>query len=174
MTKAIDWVVNIALLIAVMYAFTARGVASPTSAQLPPYIQGEVVPALPGADYAAVDQTVVLFLRSSCIYCEQSLPFYRRLVEARELRRASIRLVGITLENKEILDAFLVKGSVKLDATASVDVGDWKKLAKTPTVIVVDREGRVVKSWVGLLAPPLENEVLQQLKLRTGLWTLFN
>ncbi len=42
---------------------------------------GDQLPSLPAYDWKAHDRTLVLALRNGCRFCEESIPFYRKLAE---------------------------------------------------------------------------------------------
>ena len=118
----------------------------------PQYGLGDTAPKIPGIDYASSSLTLVVFLRTTCIYCTESLPFYAQVVKDRDREGVPIRIVGITKEAEEDLRTYLNKHSVKFDAIASITANPWAKLASTPTLILVDRLGEVRRMWVGKLA----------------------
>ena len=42
---------------------------------------GDQLPVIPGVDWKVNDRTLVLALRKGCHYCEDSMPFYRKLAQ---------------------------------------------------------------------------------------------
>lgn len=157
---AVDWLINVALIGAVIYGSTAMR-APKAAAELPPYINGEFVPTIEGVSYSKPKATLVIFLRSSCVYCELSLPFYSRLVAERNRLAAPLQIVAVTLEDKDVIDSFLSDHNVTVDATATIARAAWRKLARTPTLLLVDKDGRVRDSWVGRLSSDGEQLVQQ-------------
>ncbi len=154
-----DRVLNVLLLVAVGYVLIGVPRAKPARA-CPKFDVGDAVPAIAGLPYEAADRTVVLFVRSTCHYCTESAPCYRELV------KGGAKLVAISLEPKTSLDDYLRAQGLAIES-ATVDRTAWPKLSGTPTMIVVDRTGHVVASWLGML-PAAEQQRARSLLLTKG------
>jgi len=117
---------------------------------------------LPGVDWAASPQTLLLVLSTECKYCTASAPFYRRLVnQAAETRNT--RLIAIFPQAHNESREYLAKQEVEIDAlqqAAPTLVG----VKGTPTLILVDSKGVVIQSWDGMVPPNAEIEVLASVK----------
>lgn len=92
--------------------------------------------------------TVLLFLGSHCPFCAQSMEFYRSLSELRG--KHGFGLVAIGLESEQALAQYLKDNQLEVDAIRSVR-SDSFRISSTPTLIVADARGLVVKQWTGLL-----------------------
>lgn len=138
-----DRVVNVVLVAAVLYGIAAIRPASRPAGQT--YEPGETVPAIAGVDYGASKRTAVLFVRSTCHYCTESMPFYQSLV------KGGARIVAISGEPIESLDIYLHEHGLFIER-ATVERTSWPKLQGTPTLLIVDDAGRVVRSIVGMVA----------------------
>jgi peroxiredoxin len=151
----VDRVLNVLLLVAVVYGIAA---VRPTSQPKPTtYQSGETVSAITGVPYAAAKRTAVLFIRSTCHYCTESMPFYQ------DLMKGGARLVAISGEPQESLNAYLDEHGLSIES-ATVERASWPKLTGTPTLLIVDDTGRVVKSWIGLLSAPDQQAVRELLQ----------
>lgn len=154
MRVTFDRVLNVLLLAAVVYGIA---VMRPSPARTPQtYTPGEQAPAIAGLPYAEAKRTAVLFVRSTCHFCTESMPFYR------ELAKDGRRVVAISGDSREVLDRYLTDNGLTIPR-ATVARGDWTKLTGTPTIVVVDAAGRVVKSWVGLLSPEGQRDLIATL-----------
>lgn len=126
---------------------------------------GEVMADVQGKDVSGLRPArdaggIIIFASASCAFCEQSLPFYRRLVSSTADSNVSVllALAGTEPRSDERRKYIAEK---KLDGVHSVD---WKPLSKwgvrvTPTVISYDSRGIVQRAWVGRLGPQQEREV---------------
>jgi thiol-disulfide isomerase/thioredoxin len=118
--------------------------------------------SLPGVDWGANRKTLVMVLQKGCHFCAESAPFYQRL--ARETSgQTGLRLLAVlpqrTDEAKEYLGSLSVPVQDVMQATPdSLGVGG------TPTLILVDDHGAVIKSWVGKLPADQEAEVLKTVR----------
>ena len=162
-TKRLEVAVNVALLAASLtvaalaaqrfwQAHTANRVSGPE-------IGAKV--SLAGLDWSQSDRTLVLALSTTCHFCSDSAAFYRKLVP--EALSHGVPIVAVlpqsTAESRSYLDGLgLHVQDVLQSPLAAVDA------AGTPTLLVIDRTGKISKAWVGTLAPEHENQVLANLR----------
>lgn len=114
-----------------------------------------------GESTGANSKALMIALNSSCRYCTESLPFYRRLF--RDVRGLNhVRLVGVTRETEQQGRDYLERAGISIPVMGDVD---FSKLGVrgTPMLILADRGGTVLKVWYGKLTPPEEDSVLLSL-----------
>ncbi len=111
---------------------------------------------------AKAPKTLVLVTSSGCHFCLESIPFYRKLSEA--VAGSGTRLIAVAWEAPEKNVAFLSSHGVSVETTLSVS---QSRLAVygTPTLVLLRRDGVVIKTWEGKLSHGAESEVLS---LATG------
>lgn len=104
-------------------------------------------------------KTLILALQTSCHFCNESAPFYKRLISSAEGK--NVKLVAVLPSNVEESRDHLNKlGLSSLDVkTASLDS---IQVEGTPTLILVDDKGEIIDSWVGKLPPETEAEVIRR------------
>ena len=109
---------------------------------------------LPGIDWSRNEQTLVLAISSTCHFCTESAAFYRDI-------RACTRVYTIAVLPQSVDEGrnYLRNLGVQVDEVlqappGSIDVGG------TPTLLLIARDGTVVRRWIGKLPPDLEKEVL--------------
>lgn len=117
--------------------------------------------SLPGLDWGKSDKTLLLVLSADCRYCTESAPFYRRLAEQRGGRQ-DVRLIAVLPQGVGTARQYLGGLGVAVDEIAQATPAALNARA-TPTLIVVDRTGSVVQSWVGMLPAEKEAEVVRTL-----------
>jgi hypothetical protein len=129
---------------------------------IPPtgYAQGDVFGSVEGLDFREVPSTAILFLQSTCKFCTDSMPFYRRLSEIP--RRG--RLVVMGTESRERLEAYLAAHQFKPDRVIVV-TPQATKVRGTPTILVVDTNGVVVEAWGGQLDSARELAVFRKIAM---------
>lgn len=118
--------------------------------------------SIPGISWSDSDETIVLALSDKCKYCTESAPFYKQLA-AETAKRNGVRVVAVFPQDPSA-------GKKYLD-DLGVPVGDIKQITldsigirATPTLMIVDKSGRVKQSWVGLLNGERETEVFSRIK----------
>ncbi|HVO99356.1 MAG TPA: redoxin domain-containing protein [Bryobacteraceae bacterium] len=109
---------------------------------------GAKAPAVPGVDYASSDRTLVLFLSTHCKFCETSLPFYRELNTKLSEKKAAGHIVAVFPQTPAEVRAFKEKQNLEIDSVADAQLSDYG-VSGTPTLLLVNRDGKTVKSWVG-------------------------
>ena len=122
--------------------------------------------SLPGVDWGGSSRTMLLVLSTNCRYCTESAPFYQRL--AREKAgRGDVRLLAVLPQSVEESKKYLGEHGVAADDVRQTEP---KALGVqgTPTLLLVDKTGAVVDSWVGKLPPPKEDEVVSRMLAAGG------
>lgn len=115
--------------------------------------------SLPNVEWSRNDQTLVLALSNSCHFCTESAPFYQQLVRERARVRTIAVLPQAISESRKYLESLnLAFNDVKQATLQSIGVEG------TPTLILVDRNGAVLDSWVGKLSNIDESKVLSRMR----------
>lgn len=119
---------------------------------------GQHMPAIPGYKIQP-KTTLVLVLRTGCPYCEASMPFYRRLSALHSQGSLKAHLVALFPGPGDEARSFLDKNGVDIPAVGGVDL-EAMHVQGTPTLILVDRDGRIDDSWLGQLSSLKESNVI--------------
>lgn len=128
---------------------------------LPPgYEVGETLPPIPGVDFSTSPRSLVMYLRSDCRFCTDSMPLYRRITADVKFER--IQFIAVSVEKETVLSGYLAEFSIGVDKVASIEGIEFKSRG-TPTLLLVDRAGVVVRSWGGKLESTQENELVELL-----------
>lgn len=108
-------------------------------------------------------RTLVLALRSGCHYCEQGTPFYKRLVQMQASSGVDFGLLAVLPDDAEAAQGYMTSEGLGLTFEPGIAL-DKAGIRFTPTLIVVNPDGQVVKSWVGVLSAKQEAEVEKELR----------
>ena len=111
-----------------------------------------------GVDFSAQSETLIMVLASDCVFCQLSMPFYRRLLEA---ERGGVRIVVAASPVDTVIESYLTAEGVNPDSV--VFVASPLPVRGTPALLLTDREGVVTHAWVGLLDADRESEVLSEI-----------
>lgn len=123
---------------------------------------GSLLPNPTGYEWKTHDQTLVLALKKNCPYCENSMPFYRQLLELKQAKRISAHIISMFSDPLDEAKNVMNIQNMAVDVIGGIQLSNYK-ISGTPTVILVDKQGRVVKSWVGQLHEDVEKEVVSTL-----------
>ena len=116
--------------------------------------------SLDGWDWGAHDRTVVLVLRKGCHFCEDSAPFYQRLVTKQQQDGSSTGIVAVFPDAADAVKEVVQSEGLGVRALAGVPL-ERLKVSGTPTVLMVDRNGTVLNAWIGMLSPRQELDVMR-------------
>ena len=166
--KRIELVANIAIiLVAILlvvvltkrFVFTPRNQNQPTN-NIPSNVGARLSQV--DIDWSKSNKNVLLLLSTSCHFCTESAPFYKRLVQERT-QRGTFSLTAVLPQPVSEGQAYL-KG-------LGVDINDIKQLSPaairirgTPTILLVDGSGVVTEEWLGKLPSEKQDEVLSRLQ----------
>ena len=123
----------------------ALGVSTKPAPRPPAYVVGDAID-VPAAWYSSADTTLVLFARASCGACEKAQPFLTKIVGIMNTKGAAVMVhpTGTEIEDAQFAKSLGVKdGQVKA-------AGSSLKVQATPTVLLVNRQGKIVGAWEGV------------------------
>ncbi len=111
-------------------------------------------------DWSKADRTLLIVLSTNCRYCTESVPFYQRL--AREnMGHDEIRVTAVFPQSIAEAQKFLTDHAISVDEVRQSTPGATYVKA-TPTLIMVDRAGSVIESWIGKLPAEKEADVMKR------------
>jgi hypothetical protein len=122
------------------------------------YKAGESIAHLTAVKFEKVDRTLLLGLKSSCIYCSESMPLYRTVVKWRDATKTPLRIVAACLEPRHECEEYLRANRVVVDDLVELPSSETK-ISATPTLLLADSTGTVQRVWQGLLLRQKRTEV---------------
>jgi len=125
-----------------------------------PFKIGESAEVLPGIDYGTSNIQLVLYVKSTCPYCTNSMAFYR-LIDAEMQRLKSVSFIAVSSEPVDILRTYLDQNSLRVDRLVSMG----HKALGTPTLVLVDNRGTIRGVWEGQQTAAGEGAIVEALRL---------
>jgi peroxiredoxin len=120
---------------------------------------GDPLPRRPAPPWTAHDRTLVLALKNGCRFCEESIPFYRKLAELEESNQINAHLIAVFPDDPAAVRQLIETQRLAVEAFPGIELSQVK-VDGTPTLILVDRQGRVSKVWIGELEAAGQAEVV--------------
>ena len=117
---------------------------------------GDHLAKLPGLDWSQHRRTLVLVLNTGCHFCQDSVPFYRKLTQAAD----DVQLVAVFPNEAEAVSQFTAHEALSIRSVPAVPLENLHVNA-TPTLVLMDAEGRVERVWVGVLTSRQETDLLK-------------
>jgi len=110
----------------------------------PPYVAGQAVD-VPAAWYADAPQTLIVFARASCAACEKAQPFLKEIVGHMSGHGAVVMAhpAGADEADRKFASGIGIADDHVMVATPGM------RVRVTPTLVLVDRQGRIVDAWEG-------------------------
>jgi len=97
------------------------------------------------------------------VYFKNSVPFYQRISDLRQKSQLRAAFLAVMPDNRETGSKFLAANNIGVDGMYSLPLSDIK-VSGTPTLLLLDNQGRIEKAWVGQLPAAQENAVLAALQ----------
>jgi thiol-disulfide isomerase/thioredoxin len=123
---------------------------------------GDRLGQVPGVDWSRHRRTLVLALNSGCHFCQDSAPFYQRLAQARRIAADDVEIVAVFSNDPEAVRQLMKDEGLALRSVPAVRL-EKLGITRVPTLLLVGQDGRVERTWLGLLTPREELEVLSVL-----------
>ena len=115
--------------------------------------KGQQLPSINAVNYENSTRTLLIALNTECEHCTKQLPFYTRITQ--RVRQDEIQIVALFPNVQERVQRYAREHSFNMNVKDSVDFSQFH-VAATPTLILLDQEGRVMDFWVGEI--PLEEQ----------------
>jgi hypothetical protein len=123
--------------------------------------------SLPGVEWSRANRTLLMVLSTQCHFCSESADFYRRLLP--EARARNIPVVAAFAQSPEEARQYLGNLGLPLSSIAVTQTPPAVlQVPGTPTVMVVDGKGLVIRAWAGKLPAQTEGEVFMEINSSGG------
>jgi hypothetical protein len=116
---------------------------------------------LSGVDWGANGKTLVLVLQTTCHYCTESTPLYKRIAERIATQRG-VRLLAVLPQPVDVSREYLAEHGLDVHDVVQANPLELNVHA-TPTVLLIGRAGIVERVWVGKLSSAEAEKVLLML-----------
>lgn len=167
--KKLELASNLAVLCAAMllcYVLVTQYIVKPhttasNTSSAPHRAEGKTL-NIAGVNWSANGRSLVLAISSHCGYCLRSTGFYHKLSDLKTSKHFQTKLIAVLPEDSSSAMNFLQQHEVVVDGVVNAPLADID-VEGTPTLMIVDKSGKVLKEWVGLLDATGEKQVISQL-----------
>jgi hypothetical protein len=148
--KTLETAGNISVLIAAVVLMIVIGRREfqqhPDSIQPVKALVGQIV-TLPGVRFTTQKKTLVLAISTTSHFCKESEPFYKALVARSQGRLKIVAVLPQPLAEAESYVRQSIAPSVQVISSRLDSMG----VTGTPTLLLIDGNGKVQQAWVGEL-----------------------
>lgn len=162
LSKTLETITNIAVIIVffILAGFFLKTYIS-NRPQVPSV--GEKLPEVTGYQWQSNPHSLLLVLRKGCHFCEESMPFYRSLYDLERNNNLNAKMLAVFPDRAEEVNEILRTQNLPIPRMPQMNVSSLK-VSGTPTLILVDQNGKVEKTWVGKLDSAGEQSVVAALR----------
>ena len=151
----LETVTNVAVLLVALVFLTTIGwsfVASKTKVRPPVHPEtglrkGNVLRQPASVDYNAAPQTLLLIMNIECHYCNESVPFYKKLATFTNTARRT-KMVALFPNSPTAVSEYTQQNELSFQTLSSPDF-ELGKMLGTPTLILTNTKGRSSISGLG-------------------------
>jgi hypothetical protein len=156
-TGAFDFALVVAVVLAGFYFYRTHA-ARPAASLRPHPAIGQVLPL--AVNWSKSPKTLVIVMQKDCHFCTASAPFYRKL-RSIETTSNAFSMIAALPQEQFVAQGYLSELGLSVDETVKTSLASLS-VGGTPTLLLVDRSGRVINVWVGQLqTEKQEAEVLK-------------
>lgn len=123
--------------------------------------KGQQLAQIPGIAYGEAPKTLLIALNTNCGFCTESIHFYNRLAEIQRASNSKTRIITIFPSTAKEIQQYAEQHRLGLNTMAAVDFRALN-VAGTPTMILVDTNGRVIDFWIGKPSESTERQIIKQ------------
>ena len=129
--------------------------------QSPDWFMSDIVieESLTGIDFSVAPRTLIIALQTDCQFCQESMPFYRRLLER---DTSDVQMVVAAPSTDRGIGDYLASENIVPDSIVFVGPTSLP-VSGTPTLLLADPEGVVTHLWLGQMAVESEAEIFEVL-----------
>lgn len=160
--RTVELSANVAIIVVaalVIYSFVVAKFRAKQSVPVGPSVGMKM--SLSGVKWEENGSTLLIALQRGCRFCEESAGFYHRLYEQRG-QTLNPRIVAVVPGEKSEVERYLSDQGILADQVINLSLSELN-VSGTPTLMLVDHEGRVNGVWVGKLNDNQEKEVSQKI-----------
>jgi hypothetical protein len=106
--------------------------------------------------------TLVMLLQEGCEYCAANMPLYSRLIEERNRRGLSLKILVAAPRRNSNIEKYLRARNVHPDGIVFFGP-NYDGPASTPILALADTKGTVRQAWAAFIAPDQEKLVVEEL-----------
>ena len=121
---------------------------------------GMALASIPRINLGDYQKTLVLLLNVDCGFCSRSLPFYQRVIQATSANGNKTQIVALFPNAEPEVSTYIARNRLTCRYLHGVDFSKFG-VSGTPTILLADKDGKIVRSWQGQLPTDQEDEVLQ-------------
>jgi thioredoxin-related protein len=158
-----DLIANVAVIITSIALLGFLGNSWYTSHHAPQRLQAKAMIGstvkLPNVDFGQRGKTLLIVISPTCHFCRDSEPFYRELANTASLKTHLLAVLPVSQSEAETYVHASISPSLEI---VSASLGQINVQA-TPTLLLVDSQGKVEKAWVGKLDDASQRQVQSEL-----------
>jgi hypothetical protein len=115
-----------------------------------------------GIRWDQADKTLVMALSTQCHFCQESAPFYKELTSSPAVKAKRVVIVTVFPQQQGEAESFVKGNQMHADEVLSMPL-QGLGTSSTPTLLLVDRTGKIERLWIGVLSRSQQKDLLVEL-----------
>lgn len=124
---------------------------------------GSTLPALPNLSYTSSPRTLLIAMNTKCHYCNESVPFYKRLTTMSNATVTNTRIVAVFPNPDREVKDYVRQKQLTPETIGTMNLSAIN-VEGTPSIILVDSNGRIINFWIGKLSEAGAQQVLEAVR----------
>jgi thiol-disulfide isomerase/thioredoxin len=104
--------------------------------------------------------TLVMAVSSSCHFCQEDVPIYQKIRSSLKVRDGIIQTAFMMPNTKPEADKWVADNKLTGPYMASQRIFTKAGFTATPTILLIGKDNKVVRFWVGALSPKDEKDLM--------------
>jgi hypothetical protein len=121
----------------------------------------------PPYQWSGQDSTAVIAMRDGYHFCEESMSFYTHLISMERQKEIRTRIIFVLPDTDSIGKSDVPPNASDSQVFYNVPLRSFG-VTGTPSILLVDKSGKVARVWQGRLTPDQENRVIFSFKWKPG------
>ena len=117
----------------------------------------------PPYQWSGRDSTAVIAMRDGCHFCEESVSFYAHLVSMERQKEIRTHIIFVLPDTKSIGKSDVPENASDSQVFYNVPLRSFG-VTGTPSILLIDKSGKIARVWLGRLTPDQENRVIYSFK----------
>lgn len=158
--------VNVAILLAAVTALSAFVLNYVVKPKGPSFslglARGTRFPSVPQVDFHNSPQTLLIAIDTKCSYCQDSVPFFQKLVKAQQESGKAIHIVALFPNPQAEVTRYIQQNQLSMETVAGVNFGSLR-VDGTPMMILLNSDGEVDDFWIGKIEANVQEKIIKSL-----------
>ena len=122
---------------------------------------------IPNINWSKNSQTLLIVLSTTCHFCTENVPFYQKLAQQFN-KKEELKLMAVFPQQQSVAKDYLSNNKIAINDIFQI-VPSEIGVKGTPTILLLDNEGKVIQAWLGKIPASEEEKIIKEINSKTNL-----